>query len=250
MTNSIRAAGILLTVLLAGVGTADLFAFRAPGAANGRPLRIVAFGDSTTATRRTVNAVYAARLPKLLKKRGVTATVVNAGVGGSHTGRLKDNARHKVRHALDRLDAAVRKQKPDVVVVQFGINDSWVDSGKRGGKSRIPLADYRKNLTRIVRTLKKDGVRVILMTPNKIGGKHPAWRVALLSRYADAARNTARREGVELVDVWMAFERYEKSSGKDRATLMLDGVHPNDSGHALVAKLLSELIAQPKRRPR
>ncbi|MCP4190650.1 MAG: hypothetical protein GY768_08470, partial [Planctomycetaceae bacterium] len=56
-------------------------------------LTIVAFGDSTTATRRTVKKVYADRLPELLKLSGIEAKVINAGVGGSHTGRLTDNAR-------------------------------------------------------------------------------------------------------------------------------------------------------------
>jgi lysophospholipase L1-like esterase len=56
-----------------------------------RELTIVAFGDSTTAPRPTVELVYADRLPALLQGRGIDARVVNSGVGGSHTGRLADN---------------------------------------------------------------------------------------------------------------------------------------------------------------
>ncbi len=102
------------------------------------PLRIVAFGDSTTAPRSTVESVYADRLPTLLAESGIEAEVVNAGRGGSHTGHLADHARFRIPHALDRLGVDVRAARPDLVVVQFGINDSWVDGGGQEGDSRIP----------------------------------------------------------------------------------------------------------------
>ena len=130
-------------------------------------ITVVAFGDFTTALRSTVKQVYAQRLPALLAKRNINAKVINSGVGGSHTGRLIDNARHKRQHALDRFQKTVRDHKPQVVVIQFGYNDSWVDSGDPDGPSRIPLENYRANLTYIVKTLKSDGSRVILMTPNR-----------------------------------------------------------------------------------
>ena len=211
--------------------------------AQAEPLKIVAFGDSATAPRSTVNFVYADRLPDLLAKRGITATVVDAGVGGSHTGRLADNARHPCAHALERLDAAVRAHKADVVVVQFGINDSWVDSNLPEGPSRIPLADYKRNLTTIVGTLKKDGARVILMTPNKIGLMYEDWRVARLAGYAAAVRQVAREQQVALVDIWQAYEAFEGKVGAKRDELMLDGMHPSDKGHELTASALAECIS-------
>ncbi len=209
------------------------------------PITIVCLGDSTTAPRTTVDAVYADRLAELLAAHDGSVKIINAGVGGSHTGRLTDNARHKRRHALDRLDDAVRAHHPDIVAVQFGINDSWVDSDDANGPSRIPVTAYTENLRTIVRSLREDGSRVILMTPNKIGGRHEQWRVKRLARYADATRALAREERIELIDVWDAFNQFERKTGQDRTALMLDGSHPNDEGHALVASLLAEQILKP-----
>ena len=48
-------------------------------------LRIVAFGDSTTAVRSTVERVYAQRLESKLGASGLSVEVVNAGVGGNTT---------------------------------------------------------------------------------------------------------------------------------------------------------------------
>lgn len=202
-----------------------------------KPLSIVAFGDSTTAPRKTVASVYAERLPALLAQAGIEATVINSGVSGSHTGRLVDNARHHREHALDRFQKAVRAHRPDIVVVQFGINDSWVDSELPEDGSRIELADYRKNLTQIVSTLKADGARVIVMTPNKIGSKYPGWRLSRLAAYAEAARGVAQAQAVDLVDIWAA-----DSAGAHDA-LLVDGMHPNDAGHERVARLLAERIS-------
>ena len=57
------------------------------------PLVIVTFGNSITATRNTVDQVFAQRLPKLLRDKGICTQIINSGVGGSHTGRLIDNDR-------------------------------------------------------------------------------------------------------------------------------------------------------------
>jgi lysophospholipase L1-like esterase len=211
-------------------------------AAYGGEMTIVAFGDSTTATRDTVARVYADRLPALLVARGVEARVINAGVGGSHTGRLLDNARHRRKHALDRLDEAVRNQKPDVVVVQFGWNDSWIDSNEPDGPSRIPVRDYAANLKRIVETLERDGSKVILMTPNRPNTGIEPWRVARTQQYVDVVRKLAVAGSISLVDVWAEYDRFSATQGQSSDDLLLDSVHPNDKGHELVARRLADLI--------
>jgi lysophospholipase L1-like esterase len=208
-----------------------------------RDITIVAFGDSTTALRSTVESVYAVRLERLLADRGVTARVINAGIGGSHTGRVSDNGRFRIKHAFDRLEPAVRAQNPDVVIVQFGWNDSWVDSGKPGDASRIPLESYSANLREIVSTLRRDGALVILATPNHPWSKLEEWRHERTLQYVDAVRALAKQLDVPLVDVWAAYEKYNAVEGQSFDDLLLDPVHPNDDGHALFAELLDAELA-------
>jgi lysophospholipase L1-like esterase len=210
--------------------------------ASGR-VTIVAFGDSTTALRSTVESVYAVRLERQLTDRGVSVSVINAGVGGSHTGRVSDNGRFRIRHALDRLEPAVRSHRPDIVIVQFGWNDSWIDSGKPGDASRIPLAAYAANLREIVTTLRSDGALVILATPNHPWSTLEDWRHERTLQYVDAVRTLAKQLEVPLVDVWAAYERYNAVEGQSFDDLLLDAVHPNDDGHALFAGLLDAELA-------
>lgn len=207
-----------------------------------KPLTIVAFGDSTTALRPTVKQVYADRLPKLLEASGIASKVINAGVGGSHTGHIEDNALHKRQHALDRFQTAVRDHHPQVVIVQFGWNDSWVDTGGEESPSRIPLENYRKNLRHIIDTLHEDGAQVILMTPNRPRNTMEAWRVQRTERYVQAVRELAAELDVPLVDVWAAYAEYDAVDGQSVDDLLVDEVHPGDQGHALVARQLATII--------
>lgn len=165
--------------------------------ANAEGLKIVAFGDSTTAYRGTIKQVYSDRLPALLKEIDIDATVINAGVGGSNTG-------NQGKHALARI-GTIRKHQADWVVVQFGINDCWVDSGKPDGPSRISVDDFRENLVEIIHTLRHDGSRVILMTPNQLRSEVPAWRKERFRQYVAVVRDVAHDWRVPLADIWQAY---------------------------------------------
>lgn len=234
------ASGAMCAVLLT-LG-AVLGALSADDAAG--PLVIVAFGDSTTALRDTVRKVYAQWLAEELPKKGLPVQVINAGVGGNST----DLAR--ARFAKD-----VLSRRPGLVIIQFGINDSAVDVWRTppATASRVPLARYEENLRYFVHTLKERGAKVILMTPNPLRwtektkemyGKPPYDPIdpkgfsAPLVPYAQAVRTIAREEHVALVDVFAAVEAYGSTQGQSVDELLLDGMHPNDKGHRLVADLL------------
>jgi len=207
-------------------------------------LTIVAFGDSTTALRSTVKQVYADRLPTLLKAKGIEARVINSGVGGSHTGHIKDNGFHSRQHALDRFQTAVRDHHPQIVIIQYGWNDSWVDKGGEEAASRISLDEYRENLLHMVTALHNDGAKVILMTPNRPKATMDAWRVKRTEQYVDVVRELAAELETPLVDVWKAYAQYQAVEGQTVDDLLVDEVHPGDQGHALVAKRLAKHIAK------
>ena len=132
----------------------------------GQSVRIVTFGDSTTATARDwapeIKEVYSDCLPAALARQDIRAVVINAGIGDTTT-----------RQAVARLDRDVRRHHPDLVVVQFGINDSWIDVDEGKTKPRLTRAEFRRNLTTIARRLKQDGTEVILMTPNPMRWRDP-----------------------------------------------------------------------------
>jgi lysophospholipase L1-like esterase len=222
-----------------------------------RSVRIVTFGDSTTAEARDwapeIKEVYSDCLPAALARQGVGAVVINAGIGDTTT-----------RQAVARLDRDVRRHHPHIVVVQFGINDSWIDVDEGRTNPRLTRAEFRSNLTIIARRLKQDGARVILMTPNPMRWRDPFYIKAfaehpglldvqaargidlLLDQYAEDTRTVARTESLPLVDVFDAFERYGNVPGQSIDDILLagDGIHPNQAGQRLVCRLLAAQIVE------
>lgn len=207
---------------------------------------IVCFGDSTTAPRKNV-IVYAQLLQARLKDWPGIA-VLNRGVGGDTTD-----------HARRRFESDVLAAKPDLVVIQFGMNDSMIDVWKRPPATlpRISLVDYERNLRQFVDAIHAQGGEAILLTPNQ-----RRWSPVLRERYAKlpydvaeergllllmpdyvaAVRRVASERKVRLVDVYALYEEWEKSHGRSCGALMLDGCHPNTEGQMLVANALESEV--------
>lgn len=208
-----------------------------------KALKIVAFGNSTTAYRRTITGVYSQRMPEYFKKQNIPVHVFNEGIGGSHTGRLTDNAMHKIRHALDRFDDAVLARNPDYVTFNFGLNDSWVDSKDPKGVSRIPVDKYRENLLYMINTLKDKNISVIILTPNAFGDKFESWRYKRTEKYVRAVRAIAKKEKLPLIDQWKIMTRMAPREARQTEDFLLsDEMHTNDLWHKFLAERISELI--------
>ncbi len=228
---------------------------RSPARASApEPIRIVALGDSTTEAGWEGNAeiVYAERLEASLEARGFDVEVINAGLSGTTS-----------EQAVERLDADVRRHRPHYVIVQFGINDSWIDADEGRTDPRLSVDEFDAQLSAIIETLRADGARPILMTPNPMrwsefygreywdhpelgfDAEDPRGINRLLDVYAQRVRDVARRKSVPLVDVSARFEAYDRSPGRSISELLLpnDDIHPNDAGHALIAEWLTELLA-------
>jgi lysophospholipase L1-like esterase len=207
------------------------------------PFTLVAFGDSTTAPRGSLQ-VYANLLRQDLPRSGLPVDVINAGVGGHTT------EAGRARFASDVLD-----RQPDLVILQFGINDAAVDVWKTppATEPRVSLERYIANLEFSIDSLQARPCVVILMTPNAL-----RWTPALLERYskppyrpdeadgfntvlqtyAEAVRQLAQRKAIPLVDVFAAFQALGQVPGQAVDDLLLDGMHPNHQGQRLVADLL------------
>jgi lysophospholipase L1-like esterase len=204
---------------------------------------IVVFGDSTTATRGKLE-IYANCLARELPAKGIKAEIINAGIGGNTT-----------QMAVSRLDKDVLQKNPDLVVIQFGINDSAVDVWKTppATESRVSKDNYIQNLEKLVETLKARKCSVILMTPNRMcwtprlkeqynkppySTDDPDGFNVTLREYAQSVRQIAEKHKIPLVDVYAAYSAYGKVENHSVNDLLLDGMHPNDKGQRLVADLL------------
>jgi len=208
---------------------------------------IVTFGDSTTAPREGVE-VYTDQLTRRFLGARPELGFINQGVCGDTTAA-----------ARLRFDEAVLAARPEVVILQFGINDSAVDVWKNPPetKSRVSLAEYEGNLRFFVEQILAVGGHVILMTPNQLRwtpetkslyGRPPydaddeRGFTHILLGYAEVVRRLAREYNLSLIDVFASYDLWEESRSVSCSELMLDGMHPNSDGQTLVADALEPLL--------
>lgn len=125
------------------------------GAAQARPLTIVAIGASnTTGFGVGEGNAYPAVLQTLLRKKGIAANVINAGVNGDVTAGM-----------LRRVDAAVPKGT-DIVILQPGGNDLRFFGTK---------AARTANIAAMVKRLRARGIRVIVYDPDPVPADFYQW---------------------------------------------------------------------------
>lgn len=186
----------------------------------------------------------------MLEARGIEVEVINAGISNTTS-----------RQALERLDSDVRRFDPDYVIIQFGINDSWIDASMGRTEPRLTLDEYADCLETIVAILRADGAKPILMTANPMRWSEmygdelkgpalgfdfddPRGMNRLLDVYSERVREIARDGKIPLVDVGARFEAYDRTPGQAIGDILLpnDGIHPNDAGHALIAQWLTEVL--------
>lgn len=219
------------------------------------PILIVALGDSVTrgSTRDGViehDAVYHQQFKRLLETQFPTSifSVINAGVDGE-----------SVSAGMARLDSDVVRHQPDLVLIAFGLNDV-VSRGMEG------LDEFAQTLTRMVRQIQsRTQADVILMTPNMMLSRSnqavsPRWKAVeprmmalqndgVLARCARRIGEVARETCVPVVDVYAAWESLA-AAGADTTALLANGLnHPTAEAHAIAARVLLKLIANPRRTP-
>jgi acyl-CoA thioesterase-1 len=210
-----HAARLVLLTIVCAVGLA--LPLRGETA---HPPKIVVLGDSLTAGfGLPAEAAFPARLGAALKRKGIPATIVHAGVSG-------DTA----SGGLERLDWSV-PDGTDAVVLELGANDML-----RG----VEPAVTRKALDAIVTRLKARGIAILLC-----GMKAPPNMGAAYVRQFDAIYPAlASTHGV----VFYPF--FLEGVAADRSLNQADGLHPNAAGvDAIVARILpkvEELIGRVK----
>jgi acyl-CoA thioesterase-1 len=186
-----------------------------------QPVKIVALGDSLTAgLGLPAEAAFPAKLNKALKRKGIPATVTNAGVSGdSATG------------GLERLDWSV-PEGTDAVILELGANDML-----RGVDPKVT----RKALGAIVTKLQARNVAILLC-----GMKAAPNMGADYVREFDAIYPAlASTHGV----VFYPF--FLEGVAADRSLNQPDGLHPTAAGvDVIVERILpkvEELVGRVKK---
>jgi acyl-CoA thioesterase-1 len=130
---------------------------------------ILVLGDSLSAAYGIARSRgWVALLEERLKRERLDYSVVNAAISGDTTagGRA-------------RLDAAIVRHRPTVVIVELGGND-----GLRG----LPVAQMKANLSAIIEHSRNSGARVLLVGMKMPPNYGPKYTTEFEGAYAELAR--------------------------------------------------------------
>ena len=167
----------------------------------GQPVTVVAMGGSITtgyAANPPRERGWAAQVAAWLGGRG-KVRFINAGISGT------DSA-----IAVQRVKTQVLDAQPDLVIVEFGVNDEWLDP-------RVRESSYEGLLRQLLSAPKPPAVVTLMLTQQ---GNQPRGAVQPQLKLAAHYGLTAVDFGPEV---------------KDWAPLYDEPVHPNQRGHDAIA---------------
>lgn len=174
---------------------------------------VAGLGDSLThgwAVRRG----YFERFCDVLEQRHAGAVVsrLNAGVPG-------DTAAGGVA----RLSQVLARQ-PDVLLVQFGINDMRSDE---------PVDAFEQAISHLTRTAIQFAILPVLATSCPLPDVEQA---AAIAPYYEAIRRVAGQWKTPVADLEAHWIAHHGSPDLGCPLFLADGVHPTDEGHAILAQ--------------
>ena len=181
---------------------------------------ILVFGDSLSAGYGlALSRGWVALLEERLKRERFDYSVANASISGdtSAGGRA-------------RIDAALERHRPAVVIVELGAND-----GLRG----LPVAQMKANLAAIIERSQKSGARVLLVGMKLPPNFGPDYTGAFENAFAELART----HKVRLVPFML------EGFAEKLEYFQPDRIHPNEAAQPLILEriwpALRPLLALP-----
>jgi lysophospholipase L1-like esterase len=193
--------------------------------AEGIPQTMVVYGTSLTE-----GGAWVRLLQEWLQQTYPGAlTLINSGMGGKAS-----------NTALDNLESKVLSHRPDVVWMEFAMNDAYRGYTEADRDHGITLEQSVRNLNGLLdRTLEKNpDVEIILQIMNTVWDAPSGFRAASLrpelAAYYQGYRDVAQMRGLLLIDhqpEWLAVQARSPETYRD---YMPDGVHPNELGEQTI----------------
>jgi acyl-CoA thioesterase I len=177
---------------------------KTPQISTNRP-KIVAFGDSLTAGFGLLEKEsYPYLLQQKLDADGYNYEVVNAGVSGDTS-----------IGGLERIDWILEQERVEILILELGANDLL---------RRMPVANMKRNLGKIIDKAKAKNVRVLLcgmLAPPSVGAQYQR-------EYTSAFPDLATEKKVEFLPFLLENVALNKDLNQP------DGIHPNAKGAVIM----------------
>jgi lysophospholipase L1-like esterase len=160
---------------------------------------------------------------------------LNKGISGETT-----------RMGLERFPADVQNNFPDIVTLQFGLNDCNCWFSDCGGP-RVSEAAYEANLVEMIQRVRRFGCRhIVLSTNHRTLRRKPMISgepyEAANARYSEITRRVASRTNVTLCDIRNVFEPFSDQELDELLLPYPDHLHLSIKGNRVYADAIFPIV--------
>lgn len=174
--------------------------------------------------------IYALQLKKRLKAYSKGIKVDIKGIASNHT-----------YHIYDRLTKDCINLKPDVVIMLIGVNDAWENYVPQDYPPLLrPMEPHIREIYRRLRTELPD-TQILYLMPFMIDAveeKLPYHKT--LDQFREVLKNVALQNGATVLDMQEVY--YEAQKTIEPKKLAIDGIHPTNLGHKIMADAVFEML--------
>lgn len=187
---------------------------------------VVAYGDSITEMPGWVSML----------KSELGTEVINAGVSGDTT-----------LLAIKRIENDVLAHNPDIVIMNFGMNDhAEVISTKQ---PLVPIRTYETTYRSMIKKILKTGAKIVLVTHNGVCTENGFYSPGLygldygsdtMHDYFDVVKSLADEFDLGLIDIYDLSVK----EGLNKVCLQYDGIHLSTHGQQKYFEWISEYLLE------
>ena len=200
--------------------------------------KVLFIGDSITDVRFNSHKrfsikgknIYALQLKKRMKKHSNHIRVEIKGVASNRT-----------YHLYDRLTNDCINLKPDVIVMLIGVNDAWENYVPEQYPPLLrPMEPHIREICRRLKTELPDA-QILYLMPfmiDTVKEKLPFHKT--LDEFRNILKDIAVENGASVIDMQAVFNEAQKTIEPKK--LAVDGIHPTNLGHKVMADAIEKLI--------
>jgi len=198
-------------------------------------------GDSITEGHGTTNPAETT-FHQLIRKTHNLSGAYNCGIGGTRIARTPVPTYGCIRHDLDfPLRAQRMPLDVDAVVVFGGTNDYGHGKSNLGTPDSHNPFEFYGGLNLLCEQLLRDYPEkpIIFMTPIHRTNENNAINGYILEDFVNAIRDVTAKYNFPLIDLFADLDLDPYNT-----TLVPDGLHPSDAGHAVMAEFIGKKLLE------
>ena len=193
-----------------------------------KPIRVVAFGSSNTELHwhSLGHFNWFSWLSSAMREWiGRHITTINSGIGGETS-----------KDLLNRINRDVLSFNPDLVIITIGGNDAW---------KGLTFQEYQSFLTQAVEKINEIKAIPVLQTYYCLLYNQMDKVFQLFPQIVEVNRNLSNELKIPLIDQYKYFSPFYENDPNTYSDLMLDGLHVNPIGNAIMGIIASRSFYLP-----